>query len=78
MATATATTYRVKIRRESDFRHSGDCWVARDGNGDWRSYCDGQFADNPLDAAIGMFHADEIKRIVIDGDRQSATVTIFG
>ena len=69
-------SYQVKIRRESRSPENfaeGQYWVARDEKKNWRSYCPAASAHGPSDAALRMFHADEIGHI---GNNQDGTATV--
>lgn len=56
----TCTVEQYRITREQEFQTSGDCWVARDANRNWRCFCKKEFAATASEAAHAMFHADEI------------------
>lgn len=68
-------SYKITVTQE---RFEGkDCWVARDEDGNWRSYCKASFYSDAREAAAGMFHADEIFAISGSGEIASAKVKTF-
>ena len=81
MKTTHTSTYTVTVRHEDKSPQSnitGQFWVARDKDGAWRTY--GQYgkawnANNAIEAAAGLFHADEIETITNNHDG-TATVRI--
>lgn len=78
--TTKGTTYRVTIRRERKFLSgiSGDCWVARDDDGNWRAYgrADKAPATSGRPLAEYLFHADEIVSVEVNEKGETvATIT---
>jgi hypothetical protein len=70
--TTTTNTYSVTIQREQF--QGRDCWVARDENGDWRTYCDAHFADSAAGAVAMMFHVCEVESVTDLGETASAVI----
>lgn len=67
------STETLTIRREV-FGTRGDCWVARDAAGVWRTYAKSHHAATAAEAVAAMLHADEI--VSVDDHGDTATVTI--
>ena len=70
--------YNVIITREpsppDSGSPSGECWVARDANRDWRNYCDLDFGATAVEAVSAMFHADEIHSVEDRGETAAAWI----
>ena len=74
---ATRTDYTVTIAHEPHFPTAGDCWVARDAEGDWRTYCHVHFAKSAAEAASMMFHACELDFVTDNGATATATILTY-
>jgi len=75
---ARPSGYNVTITREPNHPAVGspgdECWVARDSNGDWRSYCGTGFAKTAVKAVAAMFHGDEIYSVEDRGETAAAWI----
>jgi len=66
-------SYKTIIAREN-FGQNGDCWVARDKSGTWRTFCAARFAGKSTDAVVAMYHADEIRKVIDNGDGTATAI----
>ncbi len=73
-----AGSYTVKIAREPSHPGVGEpgdeCWVARDVDGDWRSYCGTEFSKTAVEAVSQMFHANEVLDVEDHGKTATAQI----
>lgn len=53
-------------------------WFAYTEDGDWHSYCDASFAATPADAAVAMYHADELIRVWEEDGKTKAEIREYG